>query len=219
LPSFSDYARMQLNAFCMGKSMSIKTYHWLGALLTTLMLSGCGEEITAVKDTNIIQEANASDKNRLLVSAQGVGPINGSTPFNIHKITQAFPNYSVVEQLNFQEGESYPVISVSKGTKRLLTINPGLDLKSIYSVVVEDNLIENALMHRLGTMFTDIYTGNIAYNCQPGIEEMSGKVLCMTPKGSNMLYLFTGKWDGPDNKLPPSTVLYNWTLEAIVWKP
>ena len=199
--------------------MSRKTYHWLGTLLTILMLSGCGEEITTAQDTKIIPEANASDKNRLIVSDKGVGPINGSTPFNIHKITLAFPNYSVVEQLNFQEGESYPVMIVSKGAKRLLSINPTLDLKSIYSIVVEDNLIHNALTHRLGTMFSDIYTEKTAYNCQPGVEDMSGKVLCMTPTGSNMLYLFVGKWDGPKNKLPPSTVLYEWALEAIIWKP
>ena len=196
-----------------------KTYYWLGTLLTILMLSGCGEEITAVQDSEETQQITSSGKNRLLVSAKGVGPIVPSTPFNIHKITQAFPNYNVVEQLNFQEGESYPVILVSKGAKRLLTINPTLDLKSIYSVIVEDNLIDNALTHRLGTMFTDIYDGMTAYNCQAGIEEMSGKVLCMPPKSNNMLYLFVGKWDGPDDKLPPSTVLYSWALEAIIWKP
>ena len=99
------------------------------------MLSGCGEEITTAQDTKVIQEAKTSNKNRLSVSTNGIGPINGNTAFNIHKITQAFPNYSVVEQLNFQEGESYPIISVSKGAKRLMTINPTLDLKSIYSVI------------------------------------------------------------------------------------
>lgn len=197
-----------------------KTFQWAGTLLTILMLSACSEEITTtqakeIKATNT-QETNT--KKRPAVSAKGVGPINSSTPFNIHKITQAFPNYSVVEQLNFQEGESYPIISVSKGAKRLMTINPTLDLKSIYSVVVEDNLIDNALMHRLGTLFTDVYANN-TYNCQPGIEEMSGKVLCMTPTGSNMLYLFAGKWEGPDDKIPPSSTLYNWALEAIIWKP
>lgn len=199
--------------------MFIKKYHWAGTLLTTLMLSGCGEEITTAQDAKPIQKSSTIDKSRLSVSDKGVGPINGSTPFNIHKVTLAFPNYSVVEQLNFQEGESYPIISVSKGAKRLMTINPTLDLKSIYSIVVEDNLIDNALKHRLGTKLADIYTGNVAYNCQPGVEEMSGKVLCMTPTGNNMLYLFAGSWDGPDNKLPPSTVLYNWALEAIIWKP
>lgn len=202
-----------------GENMFRKTYHWVGSLITILMLSGCGEEITASRDNSIIQDANAGEKNRIVVSAEGVGPINSGTPFNISTITRAFPNYNVVEQLNFQEGKPYPEINISKGAKQLITINPALDLKSIYSVVVEDNLIENALTHRLGTMFTDIYTGNVAYNCQPGIEDMAGKVLCMTPTGSNMLYLFVGKWDGPDDKMPPSTVLYNWALEAIIWKP
>ncbi|MGB1309712.1 MAG: DUF1131 family protein [Leucothrix sp.] len=195
-----------------------KTHYWASTFLAVLLLSGCGEEITTTQNNPIIQEANASDS-QLTVSATGVGPINGDTPFNIHKITQAFPNYSVVEQLNFQEGESYPIISVSKGAKRLMTINPTLDLKSIYAVIVEDNLIENTLKHRLGTLFMGIYTGNTPYNCQPGSEEMAGKVLCMPPTGSNRLYLFTGKWDGPDDKVPPSTVLYKWALEAIVWKP
>ena len=199
--------------------MSIIKYHWLSTLLIILMLSGCSEKITTAQDTKAPQQTNTAGSNRLSVSPRGVGPINGSTPFNISKITQAFPNYNVVEQLNFQEGESYPVILVSKGAKRLLTINPTLDLRSIYSIVVEDNLINNALTHRLGTMFTDIYTENVAYNCQAGIEDMMGKVLCMTPEPSNMLYLFVGKWDGPDDKLPPSTVLYSWALEAIIWKP
>ena len=196
-----------------------KTCRCFGIMLSILMLFGCSEEITTAQDSNATQEASTANKNRLSVSNQGVGPINGSTPFNISKLTKVFPNYSVVEQLNFQEGESYPVILVSKGAKRLLTINPTLDLKSIYSVVVEDNLIDNSLMHRLGTMFSDIYTENAAYRCQPGTEEMSGKVLCMTPETSNMLYLLVGKWDGPDNELPPSAVLYNWALEAIIWKP
>ena len=198
-----------------------KTYRGFGTLLTILMLSGCGEEITTAQDSKATQQTTSSSNtsNRLLVSASGVGPIIATTPFNIHKITRAFPDYNVVEQLNFQEGESYPVILVSKGAKRLLTINPTLDLQSIYSVVVEDNLIDNALTHRLGTMFTDVYEGITAYNCQAGVEEMSGKVLCIPPNSSNMLYLFVGKWDGPDNQLPPSTVLYNWALEAIIWKP
>ena len=201
--------------------MSKKTYHWIGTLLTILMLSGCGEEITTVQDKSAAAEpvTNTGNSNRLVVSEFGVGPIDASMPFNIHKVTQAFPNYNVVEQLTFQEGESYPVILVSKGAKRLITINPTLDLQSIYSVIVEDNLIDNALTHRLGTMFSEIYTGNTAYNCQPGVEDMSGKVLCMPPNGRNRLYLFVGKWDGPDSPLPPSTVLYNWALEAIIWKP
>jgi len=71
---------MLTNVFCMGKSMLRKTYHWLGALLTILMLSGCGEEITAAQDSKATQQTSI-DKNRLKVSSKGVGPIVPNTPF------------------------------------------------------------------------------------------------------------------------------------------
>ncbi|PWQ99803.1 DUF1131 family protein [Leucothrix pacifica] len=203
--------------------MFIKLQRWLGAAIIVSLLSGCGDEITsssANAQTNNDNATSTTNKNRLTISNKGVGPINSTTRFNIHDITVAFPNYSVVQQLIFQEGESYPVISVSKGAKRLMTLNPTTDLNSIYSVVVEDNLISNSLNHRLGTIFSDIFTDiTNNYTCQAGVEEMSGKVLCLPPQASNMLYLFTGKWSGPDGKTPPPDILRGWALESIIWKP
>lgn len=214
---------MTVIASLWGKNMFKKTQRWLGLALLAFLLAGCGDEITspAVNAQTINNHISSSaDPNRIIVTNNGVGPINSSTRFNIHDITVAFPNYSVVEQLNFQEGESYPIISVSKGAKTLMTLNPTLDLKSIFSVVVEDNLITNGLNHRLGTLFSDIFTdGDNNFTCQPGTEEMSGKVLCLPPGSSNMLYLFNGKWSGPDGQIPPTPILYGWALESIIWKP
>lgn len=207
----------------MGQNMFTKTHQWLGAILLAGLLIGCGDEITSPSvsaQTTDNLKVNDSKSKRLTVSDSGIGPITAESTFNIHVLTHAFPNFSVVEQLNFQEGESFPIITISKGAKTLMTINPTLDLKSIYSVVVEDNLISNSLNHRLGTLFSDIYTeSEDTYNCQPGVEEMSGKVLCLPPSASNMLYLFTGKWSGPDGEMPPTSILHGWALEAIIWKP
>jgi hypothetical protein len=203
----------------MGKNMSKKLYQLLGALVITTSLTACSEEITSASSTEEIKTTTQTS-NQPSVSDLGIGSINASMPFNIHKITVAYPNYSVVEELNFQEGEQYPIISISKGAKRLLTINPSLDLKSIYSVVVEDNLINNSLNHRLGTLFSDIYADeNKVFKCQAGTEEMSGKVLCLAPKSSHLLYQFAGSWSGPDAQLPPQEVLHRWALETIIWKP
>lgn len=203
--------------------MSKKLSKYLGVFIALAALSGCGDETTSHStdaQTSNQQVSDTLDKNLIVISDNGVGPINTQMPFNMHQVTIAFPNYSVVEQLTFQEGESYPIISVSKGANTLMTINPTSDLKSIYSIIVEDNLISNSLNHRLGTLFSDIYTqGKNSFTCQPGAEEMSGKVLCMAPSSSNMLYLFTGKWDGPDAELPPPNTLLGWALEAIIWKP
>jgi hypothetical protein len=203
----------------MGKNMSKKLYQCLGALVILTSLTACSEEITSA---SIEKEAEATTQtaNRPSVSDLGVGSITQETPFNIHQVTLAFPNYSVVEELNFQEGEQYPIISVSKGANTLITINPSLDLKSIYSVVVEDNLINNSLNHRLGTLFSDIFADeNKEFKCQAGAEEMSGKVLCLAPGASKLLYQFAGKWTGPDAQLPPKEILSGWALETIIWKP
>ena len=202
-----------------GENMSKKLYQWLGALVITASLTACSEEITSASTTEDTKTTKETS-NRHSISDLGVGAITSATPFNIHQVTLAFPNYSVVEELNFQEGEQYPIISVSKGANTLITINPTLDLKSIYSIVVEDNLINNSLNHRLGTLFSDIYADvNKAYKCQAGADEMSGKVLCLAPTASNLLYQFAGSWNGPDAQLPPKEVLLGWALETIIWKP
>ena len=218
-----DYAKIASNTSLRGKNMFIKLQRWLGTAFIVGLLSGCGDEITSPSvnaQTNNDKASVTANHNRLKISDAGVGPINSATRFNIHDITVAFPNYSVVEQLNFQEGESYPIISVSKGAKTLMTLNPTRDLKSIYSVVVEDNLISNSLNHRIGTLFSDIFTNKDGkFNCQAGAEEMSGKVLCLPPNSANILYLFTGKWSGPDGETPPNDILFGWELESIIWKP
>ncbi len=63
----------------------------------------------------------------------GVGPLNGETPFNLHDITAAFQGLNVAQQTNFSEGESYPVITVSKDLKSLLTINPDVKQEKVFS--------------------------------------------------------------------------------------
>ncbi len=190
---------------------------------TLLTFAGCDtdEEITTARANAQTAVESKQAPHRLMITDQGIGPVNASMPFNMHKVTVAFPEFSVVEQLNFQEGKSYPVISVSKGAHLLFTINPTADLKSIYSVVVEDNIISNSLNHRIGTLFSDIYTRDKPNppTCQPGSEELSGKVLCLPFGSTNMLYLFAGKWDGPSAELPPEKVMKGWALDAIIWKP
>lgn len=209
----------------MGKnSMSAKHLFLLCAVTSTLFaLAACDadkEVTTASAEVQSAVEAKQAP-HRLMVTDKGLGPIDAAMPFNMHKVTVAFPEFSVVEQLNFQEGKSYPVINVSKGAHLLFTVNPTADLKSIYSVVVEDNMISNELTHRIGTLFSDIYTHDKPNSptCQAGSEELSGKVLCLPPGATNLLYLFAGKWDGPSSQLPPDNIMKGWALDAIIWKP
>ncbi len=181
------------------------------AASTMLAVTGCDSETSPQGQSNI--------KPLEMLSVDGIGPINAQTPFNLHEINMAFQGFNVAQQTNYSEGEQYPVITVSKDLKKLLTINPDAKHEKIFSVMVQDNLIGNRLGHSIGTKFVDIYTYGQASECAAGAEELSGKVLCYAPQTGNILYLFGGTWNGPDGTVPPKDVLANWQLEAMIWKP
>jgi hypothetical protein len=209
----------------MQVTLIIKEYvmllKWINTLILCLSLSfiisSCGGD-----DTNNQSVGRASETlpdNTIILSVDKIGPINAQTPFNIHHFTLAFKKLNVSQQTSFQEGEAYPVIRVAKGAKNLMTINPTADQNGIYSVVIEDNLIHNQLGHPLSTPFSDIYAEQKAEKCLAGQEELSGKTICYAPRTHNILYIFTGKWNGPDGKIPPTKVLSTWALDSIIWKP
>jgi hypothetical protein len=180
-------------------------------LVTAVLLSGCDEQPSSA--------ALPAVKPLEMLSADGVGPLNGATPFNLHDITMAFQGLNVAQRTNFSEGAEYPVITVSKDLKPLLSINPDAKQEKVFSIMVHDNLIGNRIGHPLGSKFTDVYSANSTEECGAGSEELSGKVLCYAPKTGNVLYLFGGTWTGPDGSVPPKDVLANWRMEAMIWKP
>lgn len=156
----------------------------------------------------------------IILSADGIGPINATTSFNMHQMTLAFSQYSVVEEVNFQNGNPFPAIRISEGVKTILTIIPDASHQNIYSVIIEDNIIQNSLGHHLGTFYNKVYAYGQNEKCQTGYADMSGKVLCYAPNTPNILYVFNGKWDNPvKGKIPPADVLQGWALEAIIWRP
>ncbi|WP_299876284.1 DUF1131 family protein [uncultured Cocleimonas sp.] len=187
---------------------------FLFTLILSLGLTACDND-DAIKDTT----AAVEDKT-IILSADGIGPINATTSFNMHQMTLAFSDYSVVEEVNFQDGNPFPAIRISEGVKTILNIIPDAAHKNIYSVIIEDNIIQNSLGHHLGTLYNKVYTYGQNEQCQAGYSDMSGKVLCYAPNTPNILYVFNGKWDNPvTGKIPPADVLQGWSLESIIWRP
>ena len=192
----------------INKNIAIKAFT---IFLFALTLSACGNDESD-------KEKNASNKSKSIsLSADGIGAINANSAFNMHDITLAFPDYSVVEELNYHLGAPYPIIRVSKGVKTIMTINPDQSQKKIFSVIVEDNLVNNELGHPLGTDYSKIYSYGQNEECQLGAEDMAAKVLCYAPATPNILYVFNGKGGG--NTMPPADVLQSWSLESIIWRP
>lgn len=183
----------------------------LGATVVLLSVTACDDQANTVVQPTV--------KPIEMLSVDGIGPINGNTPFNLHDITMAFQGLNVAQRTNYAEGREYPVITVSQDLKPLLTINPDAKQEKIFSVMVSDNLIGNGLGHALGSRFNEVYAYGATEECRAGAEELSGKVLCYAPKTGNVLYLFGGTWTGPDGSVPPKDVLANWQMEAMIWKP
>jgi hypothetical protein len=182
-----------------------------------IFLSACSNE----QDKQGTDSPGQTPKPVFMLSTAGVGPINADTPFNLRKITAAFEAYRLsVEQLKtFSEGEAYPVMRISDKGEVLMLINPDVKRENVFSVMVKDNRIGNTLNHKIGQLYGDIYRYGQIEECAPGVEELSGKVLCYAPKTGNILYLFSGEWDGPDDQTPPAYVLSEWKLEGMIWKP
>ena len=182
-------------------------------LLSSMFLSACSND-----DDDKSKKVTAINSD-IVLSADGVGPLNGNTTFNMHQMTVAFSEYSVEEMVNFQSGTPYPVVRVSKGGNTILTINPDDSRENIFSIAIEDNSVSNSLGHSLGTAYSDVYNYGRTEKCQVGSQELSGKVLCYAPKTPNILYVFNGKWRGKENQMPPAEILQDWVLESIIWRP
>ena len=183
--------------------------------LFTLFLSACDSD-KKIAETEKDKEVDTS----IILSADGIGPINATTSFNMHQMTLAFSNYSVVEEVNYLDGSPLPAIRISEGVNTIMNIIPDASLQGIYSVIVEDNVIKNSLGHQLGTLYSDIYAYGQNEKCQLGANDLAGKMLCYAPKFPNILYVFNGAWDNKETgKAPPADILQGWSLESIIWRP
>lgn len=184
----------------------------------TLIISACDNDKTQEIKQNIPKQ-EVEESSVIILSEDGVGPINASTPFNMHKMTVAFSQYSVVEETNFTDGRPFSAIRISEGVNTIMNIIPNASQQGIYSIIVEDNIIKNGLGHPLGTRYKEIYSYGQDEKCQLGAEDMSGKVICYAPTHPNILYVFNGNTNVIASTIPPADILQGWALELIIWRP
>jgi hypothetical protein len=155
----------------------------------------------------------------LTVSDKGLGEITATTKFDKKEIQGHLSGYVVKSDTSSTEGEEFPVLLVFDHKSVLATINPTEDEKKIFSIRVTSNKISNALGPKIGMTFASIYGGTVPESCSAGMEELSGTVICQDPKSEHILYIFNGKYDGPDGEIPNISVLINFKVSEIVWRP
>ena len=182
----------------------------LSFILLTIFLSGCSSS-NSRHETAPLMEIVLSDK--------GVGQITSATPFDIKEIDRLFKGMSVVGDVDYTEGEPYPVIRVLKETEEVLTINAMEEEGPIFSIGTSHKSVRNAYGTKVGDQFEDIYGIDYEKLCSPGMEELSGMVLCREKGSARLVNIFNGDWDGPDGQLPPYEVLKTWKVIELYWRP
>ncbi|CAA6805362.1 MAG: Unknown protein, partial [uncultured Thiotrichaceae bacterium] len=129
------------------------------SMIVVSFLGACGgDQPDSAADTG-------QDAPLFTLSADGVGPLNADTPFNLVKIGSAFQDYNVAQETHMEEGGKYPVITVKQRIRDLLSINSDYKQERIFSIIVHDNLIGNELGHRLGDKFNEIYAYGKTEEC------------------------------------------------------
>ena len=165
-------------------------------------------------------KAGKADKTtQLTVSDAGLGGLKPNTPFSQDQIQQLFPNFDIVKDNRSTEGELFPIFRLRKDGQDILVINPTSDYQHIFSVQIKSKTVKNQLEANLGSTYHEVYGNQRGQNCSPGVEEQSGKVICSALESKHIMYVFAGKWHGPDGVLPPIEILRSWELSEIVWKP
>lgn len=162
--------------------------------------------------------ANSSMSIPVTLSEAGVGPINGSTPFNRKEVQKLLPNLKVKRSTSMTEGEEFPILEVSDKQGPLFTINPDSEAKRIYSIMIENDRVVNRLGHKLGQTYKAVYGGRAA-ECAAGAEESSGTVFCQAPNSKHITYQFYTDGDGVEVEVPPLKILNKWKIKAVFWQP
>ena len=168
----------------------------------------------------VAEEPNRFNTQRLTVSETGVGPVNGSTPFDFLKIKSLLPGFLVSKGKGSTEGQEFSTIEVADRIGKLFVVAPGDPETKIFSVVITSSRVDNQYGFKVGSLYQAVFPANAKPNCFPGQEEQSGTILCSASGSHHVNYLFEGEWkNGADGQLPPADVVRTWKITAIVWKP
>lgn len=183
-------------------------------MMTRSRLGNC---LALIVIGSTLSSAAASAACSLAIDEAGLAGITADTRFDIAAIAQAVPGCQVAPGTDWTEGDPIDVLAIRDGQRKLALVFPDWN-GTIYSIVVDDTGVLNRLGPALGATFATVYGARSPPICVPGVEEASGQVLCQAQPGGHLVYVFEGRWDGPDDAVPPAPVLSSWRLGSLVWR-
>lgn len=150
------------------------------------------------------------------VSGKGVGDINAATPTTQTAVSEGlYNNYRLRGGMATSEGQIVSYYQAMDGNEIKLVIT-GEPKGHVQRVDVMDTKVATEWGSKLGTPFSELFSK--AYGaCKPGEGEDAGKVECVASQSRYVSYIFSGKWAGPQDIIPPDETLQSWTVSKIIW--
>ena len=153
----------------------------------------------------------------LKITKDGVGPINGSTAFDLPTLKVLFPKAKVEQAfLHFGEGPAQPIINVEQDKVPLLEIGK-TDEGEIAYVRAAAGDVQGPKGEQLLAKWTDL--GFTVDQCRAGEGREINQTVCVRPEAPTVSYVFgvpgyTGK------TVPPEAMLKaKGQLNELVWRP
>ncbi len=163
---------------------------------------------------------NNSKINLPPLTDKGIGKLTAETPFDVKAVKSALPGLDVKPSSDKTEGESFETMIVSKNGETLLTLLPTKEgARKVICIAYKSSKLTNAFGVKKGDTYADIYKNGVKGQCLPGLEEMSGQVICKAPNAENIYYVFEGKSDSVDGEVPPLGIVQNYKVVQVIWLP
>jgi len=154
----------------------------------------------------------------LAMTEDGVGAITKTTKGELRAVAKLFPQFNVVPGVVYSEGDANPTIRVMNGTIEVLYVVPSHD-GTIYSVVVKSSLVLYGAKVKVGSLFADVFGGMLPSDCGMGHEELFEQVVCPAISDGHVRFVFTGKNDNRDERMPSLSSLLKWKVTMMWWNP
>ena len=181
------------------------------ALVLGVALAACADEPApdAAPATSPTDPAT-----RLTLDPDGVGRLGAETPFDTAAVRAALPPGFAVELRSVEtEDGLVPVAWALRDGLLVLEVYPG-DGGGVGRIDAASDQVAGPDGARTGQTFADL--GGADMDCDPGEQELSGRVVCRPRRGGSVRYVFAHA-DADAGRLPDDDRLANALLERLVW--
>lgn len=182
------------------------------ALLLGLALSACAD----APAPDATPASSPTDLATVLtIGPDGVGRLGAETPFDTTSVRAALPPGFAVELRSVEtEDGLIPVAWALRDGQLVLEVYPADGGAEVGRIDAASDQVEGPDGARTGQTFADLDGADM--DCDPGEEELSGRVVCRPGRGGAVRYVFAHA-DALDGRMPDDDRLANALLERLVW--